>query len=658
MNLKKVKTRIIVYMSIFFCMAIIIEMSILGSNNKKLVRRTSQVFLDQVENILTENVQNETTLLNELKSEYIERANVVAYLLENQNHEQHTLEELQKIASMFNIDEINLFAKHSIREVVTQMTVYEGMNIYIADIHTGKILGATDPDYTGDTLYENGILNPHDDLEQIESKTTQIKGFRNYCYFRQHGENLIVVVHSTKSNIESFLVSISIEILWLLITCSIIITILLKLAYANNRIKKQMSVLTSISDIYYSMHLIDMADYRIEKLEGNSIMDKVVKEGSNASDMLETIVKITLEPGYTEAALNFTDLTTLKTRLKNKAFISMDVIDKNVGWLRMTFITVETDEEKVPAKVIIATQVINEDKKREEELSIEAHIDELTNVFNRRSYESDILLYPDVSPETDFIYAAIDVNGLKVVNDNLGHAAGDELIKGAADCLKQTLGTYGKVYRTGGDEFVVIFFADEEHFNIVADDFERATKEWKGELVDSLALSIGYASKREFQKETVVEMAKIADKRMYKTKAEYYAKKGIDRRGQIAAHKALCNLYTKILKINLTNDSYTIFNMDIAEQTEAMGFSNKISEWLHGFGKSGQVHSEDLAEYLEKTDINYLREYFNHDKTSISIFYRRKYNDVYKQVMLEMIPADDFTPTNQSLFLYVKAIDK
>ena len=255
------------------------------------------------------------------------------------------------------------------------------------------------------------------------------------------------------------------------------------------------------------------------------------------------------------------------------------------------------------------------------------------------------------------MYASIDVNGLKVVNDEIGHAAGDELIKGAADCMRAVFGSYGKVYRTGGDEFVSIFYASEDQLKAIAEDLEAATIKWTGEMVSSLALSVGYVARQEFKEETILDIAKLADKRMYQAKSAYYAKKGVDRRGQAAANTALCSLYTKILKINITDDTYTIVNMDVSEQTKEKGFADTISGWLIGFGKSGQVHEADLDAYLKKTDLGYLSEYFKGGKTSISIQYRRKYADGFKLAAMDMIPANDYTAENQTLFLYVKNID-
>ena len=547
---------------------------------------------------------------------------------------------------------------NDISEVINRIPVYDGMDIYVADLTTSEIAGATDADSVGANMYSLGILNEKDNYKVFTDKTVRLNGYKTYCYYRQHGDYLIIVTHSTRANQEGFLVSIIIEVLGLFVASAIILVILLKLLNANQKVHDQMSIVSSIADIYYSMHLIDMAGYSIEKLESNELMDRVVDEGNNALDMLNRIVRATIEDEYKESALAFVDLTTLGERLKDRQTIFIDAVDKNVGWLRISFITVEADEDGVPTKVIVTTQIIEEDKKREEELEIKANRDELTGLFNRRAYEDDMLNYPSVPPEADFIYAAIDINGLKVVNDELGHMAGDELIEGAAECFKRTFGNYGKVYRTGGDEFVAMFFADEERQQAILKDLEQMTAEWEGVLAKDLSVSVGCATKREFNVETVVDMAKIADQRMYQAKAEHYARKGIDRRGQAAAHKALCNIYTKILKINLTDDTFSIVNMDMSEQTSDKGYSDKISEWLSGFGKTGQVHNDDLEQYLEQTNIEYLREYFKQDKTSISIFYRRKYEDSFKQVLMEMIPADDYSNDNQSLFLYVKSIDK
>ena len=550
------------------------------------------------------------------------------------------------------------FKNNSINSVINKMPVYEGMNIYVANRKTGRVLGSTDKSTVGLSIYNTKVLNEKDDLQTIGSKIIHIDGFKNYCYYQRHGDYIIATVHSTKANVESFLVSITIELIWLLLAGCVIVYTLLRLINANKKISSQMAILSSISDIYYSMHLIDMSDYSIEKLEGNELMDRVIDEGENAVDMMDRIIRSTIEDEYIDAALAFADFSTLAQRLKDKNTIFMDVINRNVGWLRMSFITVETNADKLPTKIIIATQIIDEDKKREVELSIKANRDELTGLFNRRAYEDDILNYPDVPPEEDFVYLAIDINGLKVVNDECGHAAGDEMICGASDCLKRTLGNYGRVYRTGGDEFVAMIFAKHTQLQPILDSLDLMTLEWKGAMAPSLSLSVGYATKQEFTKETVKDMAKIADERMYKAKAEYYSQKGIDRRGQAAAHTALCNLYTKILKINITNDTYSIVNMDVSERTANKGFSERISEWLHDFAKSGQVHEEDIEEYLKLTDINYLRDYFMQDKTSISIFYRRKIEDSYKQVVMEIIPADDYSKTSQSLYLYVKAIDR
>ena len=284
--------------------------------------------------------------------------------------------------------------------------------------------------------------------------------------------------------------------------------------------------------------------------------------------------------------------------------------------------------------------------------------DGLTGVLNRKAYSEDVETFGSQYP-SDFVYMSLDVNGLKVVNDSLGHDAGDEIILGASQCMQKCFSSYGKVYRMGGDEFTTILHIDKYDLESIITEFENELNNWHGKLVDDLSVSLGYATADEIQGLSIYEVAAIADKRMYESKSAYYKKKGVDRRGQADAHRALCNLYTKILKINITDDTYSIVNMDVSEQTKAKGFAeNSISEWLRSFGESGQVHEEDLDDYLRYTNIDYMRDYFAGNKTSLHIFYRRKFEEEFKQVMMEIIPADDFSNDNQNLFLYVNNIEK
>lgn len=303
--------------------------------------------------------------------------------------------------------------------------------------------------------------------------------------------------------------------------------------------------------------------------------------------------------------------------------------------------------------IIIHVFIVSKDQT--ERLVIDSITDELTQLFNRRSYEEDFKRYRDVPVEDDFIIFSIDINGLKQMNDSLGHDVGDELITGSAKCITNAFAGSGKVYRVGGDEFMAVVYTDNDG-KYFKDKIIEETLQWKGEKVKEISLSIGYAAKRDFPELSLIELKKTSDKMMYKDKDNYYKTKGIDRRGQREAFNAICKSYTKILKINLTTDSYGIIQMNSNEKAVEMGFSEKISEWLHGFGKSGQVHPDDLDEYLSKTDINYLRGYFKNGCSSIGVFYRRREGDSFRAVMMEMLPAEDYSNENQSLFLYVKDI--
>lgn len=173
---------------------------------------------------------------------------------------------------------------------------------------------------------------------------------------------------------------------------------------------------------------------------------------------------------------------------------------------------------------------ITEQKAREDYLIRELRIDELTGCYNRKAYEEAIHKLVDLEKEDNLVYVSIDVNGLKTINDTLGHAAGDELIIGSANCLKQCLGSYGRIYRTGGDEFIAIIYINESRLDDAKHDLAETVFEWKGVEVKELSISCGYVRAAQYPGKTIKEIAKIADEKMYEAKDNYYKATGLIRR--------------------------------------------------------------------------------------------------------------------------------
>ncbi len=181
--------------------------------------------------------------------------------------------------------------------------------------------------------------------------------------------------------------------------------------------------------------------------------------------------------------------------------------------------------------VMLQNEVIAMEKRNVQEWMQKSNTDELTGVFNRFAYENDLAeLEKAGSLPNDFVYLSVDVNALKSANDTLGHNAGDELLIGAAHCLKKSIGSYGKVYRTGGDEFIAIFSADSEQLGKIQKDIEESTRKWHGKLVRELTLSCGYVTREEGRTMSIRQIAVLADRKMYRAKDEYYKSNGIERR--------------------------------------------------------------------------------------------------------------------------------
>ena len=146
-------------------------------------------------------------------------------------------------------------------------------------------------------------------------------------------------------------------------------------------------------------------------------------------------------------------------------------------------------------------------------------VDLLTGVLNRNEMNNRVMqLGADNRPgrkNVGIVFA--DLNGLKRMNDNNGHSAGDKLIKDAARILKEVF-TEGEIYRAGGDEFMVLL-RDTSMAQLQA--YEKELKD-RADKTDNVSFAVGLCCEEDSQR--IYDAMKTADVNMYEDKNKYYAK--------------------------------------------------------------------------------------------------------------------------------------
>jgi diguanylate cyclase (GGDEF)-like protein len=152
--------------------------------------------------------------------------------------------------------------------------------------------------------------------------------------------------------------------------------------------------------------------------------------------------------------------------------------------------------------------------------------DALTGLFNRRMFDAHLPAMVEQCAKTklDFSLLAIDVDNFKQLNDTLGHAAGDELLRNIGQIISSGIRQEDAAFRVGGDEFMIMLCGAK---------LEPATK-LAGrlvDLVDALAkplrlenrprLSIGVASCSQLSAGgKIQDLVELADKNLYEVKSE------------------------------------------------------------------------------------------------------------------------------------------
>jgi diguanylate cyclase (GGDEF)-like protein/PAS domain S-box-containing protein len=223
-------------------------------------------------------------------------------------------------------------------------------------------------------------------------------------------------------------------------------------------------------------------------------------------------------------------------------------------WITVTVVPQYAAGADTPTQLLSLFSDITELKQAEETLRVQAQTDVLTGLMNRDAIlrQLDTRLADRATHRVALLY--IDLDRFKIVNDILGHSAGDDLLVAAARRMREAVASEGLVARFGGDEFVVVCaFDDDPHrperlarhvqhafaesFRVLTDDFSVTTSigiarapedgETSQQLIQSADMAM-YDSKRRRRNGFQVFSPELASRQQERLQAETQLRRALD----------------------------------------------------------------------------------------------------------------------------------
>lgn len=158
---------------------------------------------------------------------------------------------------------------------------------------------------------------------------------------------------------------------------------------------------------------------------------------------------------------------------------------------------------------------ITQEKKEQDRLHQQAHIDALTQVGNRYYFQDEMQRFLDCKTTATLCYC--DLDHLKYVNDNYGHDKGDTYICDFVEILKSNIREDDIIARLGGDEFCILFINGS--IDSINQKMEFINEEFSKQAVDyPQSFSYGTIYINGNEDTFLLKILQIADQRMYALK--------------------------------------------------------------------------------------------------------------------------------------------
>lgn len=208
-----------------------------------------------------------------------------------------------------------------------------------------------------------------------------------------------------------------------------------------------------------------------------------------------------------------------KEILKTKETISFENCYKHPDGHTVIEESIKTpiiDDSGLVTGIVGISRDITQSKTLEEKLRYLSEIDVLTDLYNRNSFEEKI---KKLNKEKYHPLGIImgDVNGLKLINDTLGHLEGDKLLRSISNVLKSSCCESGYVFRWGGDEFIILIpnadeFKCDKLIKKISNDCDKYDYQYM-----QLSISLGAVVKHKAN-EDIYDCIKKVEEKVYRHK--------------------------------------------------------------------------------------------------------------------------------------------